>query len=536
VVGIGLGLRWTFLEEALRADLPAELAFFELSPENYMRRGGYYPEALSRVRARRPLRSHGLMLDLGGRDPLDLEYLRQVREFLDEMELDAHSDHLCWSRSRGRYLHELLPIEWTAAEADRIGRRIREVSQHLGRPLAIENISAYAELGEAVDPKREAAFITRILEVADCGLLLDVNNAAINGENFGFDPWEFVGALPLERVESLHVAGGQRLEYLENRLIDTHGSSVNAEVRELMVRTLRHTGPRPVLYERDNDIPSFARLCEEVVELHAAYTEATGTSPAPLPAPEVIELRTEGPCDLDLACDYYLHPSPNELPPGWTADAAALYRRLVRGALRQPLYSFLERSAARLGETFDQSVDAWLAAGASPSPYLRDLPHDYVGWLEEEVEGRAEMPDWILELMRHELVHYRVSNAVALEVSEEAYGFVLDRPLRFVLPCERMDYAYAVHELPAALDDRSEPRRETTRLLVYRDTSYVVHYLELSDFAAGLLDRLLAGQSVESSLRDQLGISEGPLPDERLASAGRLLFELAQRSLLTVDD
>ena len=536
VAGIGLGLRWTFLEDALRADLPTELAFFELSPENYMRRGGYYPEALSRVRARRPLRSHGLMLDLGGRDPLDLEYLRQLREFLDAMELDAHSDHLCWSRSRDRYLHELLPIEWTEAEAQRIGRRIREVSRRLGRPLAIENISAYAELGEPVDPRREAAFITRVLEVADCRLLLDVNNAAINGENFGFDPWDFVSALPLERVESLHVAGGQRLEYLDGRLIDTHGSSVNAQVRDLMMRTLQHTGPRPVLYERDNDIPSFAQLCEEVVELHAAYAEATATAPTTLPSPGLVELRAEGPCDPDSACDYYLHPSPTDVPAGWSPEAAALYRRLVRGALRQPLYSFLERSAARLGASFDRAVDAWLAEGASPSPYLRDLPHDFVDWLAAAPERRAEMPEWIVELMRHELVHYRVSNAVALPVSDAAYGFVLDRPLRFVLPCERMDYEHAVHQLPAAIDDRSEARREATRLLVYRDEAFVVHYLELSEFAAGLLDRLLASQSVESSLRELLDIAEGPLPDERLASAGHLLFELAKRSLLTVGD
>ena len=49
--GVGLGLRWDFLEEVL--DGPElDVAFFEVSPENYMRRGGWYPAALERIRDR----------------------------------------------------------------------------------------------------------------------------------------------------------------------------------------------------------------------------------------------------------------------------------------------------------------------------------------------------------------------------------------------------------------------------------------------------------------------------------------------------
>ena len=62
--GVGLGLRWDFLEEVVDGQqLP--LDFFEVSPENYMRRGGYYPEQLEKLLHRYPLVTHGLTLSIG---------------------------------------------------------------------------------------------------------------------------------------------------------------------------------------------------------------------------------------------------------------------------------------------------------------------------------------------------------------------------------------------------------------------------------------------------------------------------------------
>ena len=43
-------------------------------------------------------------------------------------------------------------------------------------------------------------FITEILERADCGLLLDVNNVFVNACNHGFDPYEWLQQVPLDRV------------------------------------------------------------------------------------------------------------------------------------------------------------------------------------------------------------------------------------------------------------------------------------------------------------------------------------------------
>src|SRR5688572_12418310 len=93
VRGVGLGLRWEFLDEVLEGP-PLDVAFFEVSPENYMRRGGYYPRALERVRERYPIVTHGLLLSLGGASDPDPAFVRDLRAELDRLDTPWHSDHL----------------------------------------------------------------------------------------------------------------------------------------------------------------------------------------------------------------------------------------------------------------------------------------------------------------------------------------------------------------------------------------------------------------------------------------------------------
>src|SRR6185369_6718326 len=106
--GVGLGLRWEFIDEILEQK-PA-LAFVEVSPENYMGRGGFYDEALERAKDIWPIVTHGLTMSLGGVDPLREDYLAGLRAFLDRTGSPWHSDHLCFSTFGGVMLHDLLPL------------------------------------------------------------------------------------------------------------------------------------------------------------------------------------------------------------------------------------------------------------------------------------------------------------------------------------------------------------------------------------------------------------------------------------------
>lgn len=267
--GIGLGLRWDFLEEVV--DGPAlPVDFFEVSPENYMRRGGYYPEQLERLQERYPLLTHGLTLSIGALSEPDPSYLRELRAEIERTKSPVHSDHLCFSSAGPRSLHELLPLKHSRENVDRVAERARRMSDVLGVPFALENITYYIHPGQPELPELE--FLERVLDQSGAGLLLDVNNVYVNSLNHGFDARGFIGALDLRRVMEIHVAGHTRRP--SGLVIDTHGAPVADPVLELLAFTLARTGPRPVLLERDNDIPPLRELLNEAQKLRTVYDAA----------------------------------------------------------------------------------------------------------------------------------------------------------------------------------------------------------------------------------------------------------------------
>jgi len=264
--GVGLGLRWEFLEEVVEGP-PLPVAFFEVSPENYMRRGGYYPAQLERVRERYPLVSHGLTLSIGAVAPPPEDYLAELAREVARLGSPWHSDHLCFSTAGPRVLHDLLPLQFSRENVARVAERVRRVEDALGVPFALENISYYAHPGRREMP--EAEFVTRVLAASGAGLLLDVNNAYVNAQNQGADALDFLSAIPLERVVQIHVAGHARRD--DGLVIDTHGAPVCDPVHDLLAWTVERTGPVPVLLERDNDVPPLAELIAEVEHLAAVY-------------------------------------------------------------------------------------------------------------------------------------------------------------------------------------------------------------------------------------------------------------------------
>lgn len=274
--GIGLGLRAELLAGVLAGEATGKVAFFEISPENYTRRGGRIVHEFEAVAEREPIITHGLMMSIGALDPFDEAYFADLRSFLARHGRSWHSDHLCFSTQSGAVLHDLLPLPLDEATALRVAGRIREAQDRLERPLAIENISYYLPMGE---PRMsEAEFVSLVCAEADCGLLLDVNNIYVNSKNFGFDVREMLAGYPIDRVVQLHVAGHTRWDRFAMYL-DDHGAPAEPTVHELMQWVVERTGPVPVLLERDKKIPPLAELLDEVAHLQASYDAALARRP-----------------------------------------------------------------------------------------------------------------------------------------------------------------------------------------------------------------------------------------------------------------
>lgn len=268
--GIGLGLRAAFIERVERGDADGRVAFLEISPENYMHRGGKAPRRLAKIAERFDIITHGLMMSLGGSDPFDDEYFAQLRGFLDRHAAPWHSDHLCWSGLDGALLHDLLPVPFTSRAAKRVAERVIEARDRLGRPMAVENISWYLHAG--APQKDEPEFVTEVLERADCMLMLDVNNVFVNASNHGFDPFEWLKKIPLERVIQLHIAGHELWD--DTLIVDTHGAEAKTEVQDMLAWVIERVGPKPVVLERDSNIPPLSELLDEVAAIDRVYQAA----------------------------------------------------------------------------------------------------------------------------------------------------------------------------------------------------------------------------------------------------------------------
>jgi uncharacterized protein len=272
ITGVGLGLRFELMDAILaRLDEGASLGhvgFFEIAPENYMRRGGFIPAALERIAERFPLVSHGLTLSIGGLDPYDDAYLRELGGFLRRYRIPLHSDHLCFCGSGGKLVHDLLPLPLSRAAATHAAARIREAADRIGMPVAIENVTRYLVPGR--QEMSEAAFVGEVLERSGARLMLDVNNAYVNALNDGEDPLTFLGALPLDRVVAIHVGGHERFEDV-GLVVDTHGATVIDPVLELLTWVIERTGEVPVVIERDNNLPPLEAMLEECARVDTAY-------------------------------------------------------------------------------------------------------------------------------------------------------------------------------------------------------------------------------------------------------------------------
>ncbi|MEO8383662.1 MAG: DUF692 domain-containing protein [Betaproteobacteria bacterium] len=269
-LGFGLGLR-TAHYEAILDNKPA-LDWFEIISENYMVSGGRPLANLMRIRNDYPMAMHGVSLSIGSSDPLNAEYLRELRKLADRIEPAIISDHLCWTGIAGKNLHDLMPIPYTEEAVTHVVDRVRQVQDFLGRQILLENVSSYITFSRS--EMSEWDFLRTIAERADCHILLDINNIFVSAFNHGFEPIEYLMGIPVDRVRQFHLAGH---EHRGDIIIDTHDAPVIDSVWCLYEQACKRFGPVPTMIERDDNIPP---LDELLVELNHARKIAGDVSVA----------------------------------------------------------------------------------------------------------------------------------------------------------------------------------------------------------------------------------------------------------------
>ncbi len=256
-LGFGLGLRPPHYPDILNGD--PDIDWFEVISENYMVPGGQPLHILDRIRERFPIVMHGVSLSIASTEPLNQDYLTELKTLAKRVKPRWISDHLCWTGVHGVNLHDLLPIPYTSEALDHIASRVSQVQDQLGCQIALENVSTYVSFKSS--EMTEWEFLEELAKRADCLLLLDVNNVFVSAFNHGYDPRTFIDNIPIDRVIQFHLAGH---EDNGTYIIDTHDHPIRREVWDLYGYALKRFGSVSTLIERDDNIPDLSELIEEL--------------------------------------------------------------------------------------------------------------------------------------------------------------------------------------------------------------------------------------------------------------------------------
>lgn len=235
-----------------------DIAWFEILTENYMGDGGLPLQNLDKIRKNYPISFHGVGMSLASADPLNMNYMRKLKNMIQRYQPLQVSDHMSWVSVQQQYAHELLPFPYYHESLDLLTDKISRAQDFLQQQILIENPSSYMSFNQS--DMSEWDFINQLVKKSGCKLLLDVNNIYVSAFNTNFNSSNYIQEIDKENIAEIHLAG---FEDRGSHLYDTHGSLIHKDVWALYDELIQLTGPVPTLIEWDTDIPEFSVLQSE---------------------------------------------------------------------------------------------------------------------------------------------------------------------------------------------------------------------------------------------------------------------------------
>jgi uncharacterized protein (UPF0276 family) len=258
-LGSGIGYRDFWFRDLMNTTEDAP-DFLEVTADHFMDAPRWKMRELDALMEKFPIIPHGLDLSLGSADGLDEVYLEKLADLINKINPPYWSEHLAFTKAGGRELGHLAPLPFSSEAIEVLAKNVERTKQFTDLPLILENITYGMEMpgGEM----EEGTFIKEALEASGCGWLLDVTNLYVNSVNHSHDPDDFMNSAPMEKVVQLHYVGFSVGK--NGYLIDNHGTDVNPEVRNLLERVLDRSSAKGAILERDENLPPFSKIAEEI--------------------------------------------------------------------------------------------------------------------------------------------------------------------------------------------------------------------------------------------------------------------------------
>ena len=256
-LGFGLGLRKEHYNTILETS--PDVDWFEVLTENYLVPGGKPLYYLDQICERYPVVMHGVSMSIGSHDPLDMNYLQQVKELAKRTQAKWVSDHMCFTGVDGINAHDLLPLPFNEEAVKHVSNKIKQAQDYLGRQILVENASTYITYKQS--DMTEWEFTMAVAEESDSLILLDINNIFVSAYNHGFDALDYLDGIAADRVQQHHIAGHSQYE---GYIIDTHDNDIVQGVWDLYAEAIKRYGEISMMIERDDNIPELPELLAEL--------------------------------------------------------------------------------------------------------------------------------------------------------------------------------------------------------------------------------------------------------------------------------
>ncbi|MCI0413300.1 DUF692 domain-containing protein [bacterium] len=236
----------------------------EIVAENYLDASRDVLRSLRTLGAQVPLVLHGVSLGLASTVPADRKRLEKLADLRDAVQPLFWSEHLAFVRGGGIEIGHLATPPRTIATLEGTLENLEMAKQITGESPQMENVATLLEPpGSSFD---EVEWILSFLQQSCCKLLLDLHNLHANALNFKWDPYDLIRRIPVDRIGSIHIAGGKWIGRPGSpRLLDDHCHEVPDPVYGMLSHLAERAGePLTVILERDGNFPHFDVLLREL--------------------------------------------------------------------------------------------------------------------------------------------------------------------------------------------------------------------------------------------------------------------------------
>lgn len=226
------------------------------------------------------------------------------------------------------------------------------------------------------------------------------------------------------------------------------------------------------------------------------------------------------------------NPEANPCPDGIETGRMQVYRKLVYQNIESFLLTCFPVLRKVLGEQrWARLVRAFLAGHRSRSPFFRQIPEEFVQFLQSDGAVPATYPEFLLELAHYEWIELAIATSTNMpdwEMVDLAGSLLEQRPI--VNPVlANLRYGWPVHRIAP----RARVTAAETYLLVFRDAADQVQFTEINALTSRLIHLL---ESAEHTGRAALEIitkeTRHPSPEAVMQGGVKIMRDLQARGAL----